>query len=157
MSTGQLESTVVAATFWPACQNCRFFTVCQTAPRHPAYPHRWHWSVEAAHFPDTLLILRSWVGSSVYGQAHTGCASYTVDPQHLHPLQDLHLHYLALETEQQQLEAVFQTLEQRPSWTRKEKATFRATFQRYKALLAEQAALRTTTTAPVAVAVASNH
>ncbi len=155
MSHGQLESTVVEATFWPSCANCTLRTACQTTPRHPAYPHRWHWSSNVAHFPETLLILRSWVGSSVYGQAHTGCASYTVDPQHLHPLQEVHLRYLTLETEKQQLEAVFHHLEQRPSWTKKEKATFTATFQRYKALLAEQAALRTTPPAPVTVAV--NH
>ncbi len=153
MSTGQLENTVVEATFWPACQNCRFYTACQTAPRHPAYPHRWHWSAAVAHFPDTLLILRSWVGSSVYGQAHPGCASYTVDPQYLHSLQEAHFHYLTLETEKQQLEAVFHQLEQRPLWTRREKATFTATFHRYKTLLAEQATLRRPMTAPVAVAV----
>ncbi len=155
MSTGQLEGTVVAATFWPACENCRFFSACYTAPRHPAYPHRWHWSTTVAHFPETLLILRSWVGSSVYGQAHTGCLSYTVDPQHLQPLQAEHERSLALETEKQQLEAIFHRLEQRPLWTTREKATFTATFQRYKALLAEQAALRTTPTATGAVAI--NH
>ena len=154
MSQGNLENHLVSATFWPSCATCAFFTACQTAPRHPAYPHRWHWSVEAAHFPDALLILRSWVGSTVFGQAHTGCSSYTVHPRQLHPLHDHHHEYLTLEAEKRELEAVFTQLEKKARWTRCEHATFTTSFQRYKAVLAEQAELRTTTSTQAAVAVA---
>ena len=86
MSTGNLPGQLVTYDFWPACQNCAWFTHCQTTPRHPAYPHRWHWSYEAAHFPEALLIRRSWVGSAAFGQPHTGCTAYTVHPQQLRPL-----------------------------------------------------------------------
>ena len=155
MSHGNLDHQLVPATFWPSCETCAFFTSCHTVPRHPAYPHRWHWSVEAAHFPDALLVLRSWVGSTVFGQAHTGCPSYTVHPRQLHPLQEHHLQYLTLEAEKHRLETLFAQLEQKARWTSREQATFTQTLQHYKAVLAEQATLRTTPIpqAPVARAV----
>ena len=156
MSHGNLDYQLVPTTFWPSCENCMFFAACQTTPRHPAYPHRWHWSVEAAHCLDALLILRSWVGSTVFGQAHTGCPSYTVHPRQLLPLQDQHQQYLTLEAEKRELEAVFTQLEKKEQWTSREEATFTTTFQRYKAVLAEQAELRTTTSTQAAVAVAVN-
>ena len=156
MSHGNLDHQLVSATFWPSCESCMFFTACQTTPRHPAYPHRWHWAYEAAHFPDALLILRSWVGSTVFGQVHTGCPSYTVHPSQVQPLQDRHYQYLALEAEKQRLEVVFAQLEQHGRWTKREKATFTATFQRYKAVLAEQAERRTATAPQPAVAAAVN-
>ena len=143
MSHGNLDHQLVSAIFWPRCETCAFFTACQTAPRHPAYPHRWHWSVEAAHFPDALLVLRSWVGSTVFGQAHTGCSSYTVHPWHLQPLQEHHLHYLTLQAEKRRLESLFTQLEKKERWTSREEATFTQTLRQYKAVLAEQATLRT--------------
>ena len=124
-------------------RDCMFITACQTAPRHPAYPHRWHWSYEAAHFPNALLILRSWVGSTVFGQAHTGCPSYTVHPRQLHPLHDHHLQYLTLEAKKHQLDTLFTQLEKKERWTSREEATFTQTLQHYQAVLAEQAELRT--------------
>ena len=148
MSHGNLDHQLVHATFWPSCATCALFTTCRSAPRHPAYPHRWHWSYEAAHFPEALLIHRSWVGSTVFGQPHTGCTAYTVHPRQLQPLHEKHHRYLTLDAEKQRLEAVFAQLEQKKRWTKREQATFTATFQRYKAVLAEQAELRTT--APLA-------
>lgn len=156
MSQGQLEERLVDGDFWPACQNCTFFTACQTTPRHPAYPHRWHWSYEAVHFPDALLILRSWVGSTVFGQAHTGCSSYAVHPRHLRPLEERHHQYLTLEAEKHALEAIFTHLEKKARWTSREQATFTATLQRYKAVLMEQADLCTMTNTQAAVTVAVN-
>ena len=156
MSHGNLDNQLVHATFWPSCETCAFFTFCQTTPRHPAYPHRWHWSYEAAHFPDAILILRSWVGSTVFGQAHTGCPSYTVHPRQLQPLHDQHQQYLILEAEKRALEAVFTQLERHERWTTREKATFTTTLQRYKAVLAEQAELRTRTSTQASVTVAVN-
>src|SRR5262245_57754741 len=148
MSHGNLENHLVSSTFWPSCATCAFFTACQTAPRHPAYPHRWHWSVEAAHFPDALLILRSWVGSTVLGQPHTSCSSYTVHPRALRPLEERHAQYLTLAAEKHQLETVFAQLEKKARWTPREHATFTAALERYQAVLAEQAAVRMT--APLA-------
>jgi len=156
MSHGNLDHQLVHATFWPSCETCAFFTACQTAPRHPAYPHRWHWSVEAAHFPDALLVQRSWVGSTVFGQAHTGCPSYTVHPRHLRPLQDHHLQYLTLEAEKHRLETLFAQLEKKARWTSREQATFTQTLQHYKAVLAEQTELRTAPAAPRPMAAVVN-
>src|SRR5262245_21516068 len=122
MSHGNLEGHLVSHDFWPSCQTCVWFTHCQATPRHPAYPHRWHWSVEAVHFPDSLLILRSWVGATVFGQAHTGCVSYTVHSRQLRPLHEGHHHYLTLAAEKQGLEAVFTQLEKNAHWTKREHA-----------------------------------
>src|SRR5262245_50544156 len=130
MSHGNLAGHLVAHGFWPSCQTCVWFTHCQTTPRHPAFPHRWHWSVEAAHFPEARLILRSWVGSTVFGHLHTGCRSYAVHPQQLQPLQAGHQYYLSLDAEKQRLEAVFVRLEKKEPWTKREQATFTATLQR---------------------------
>src|SRR5262245_44379433 len=148
MSQGNLAGHLVSHDFWPTCQTCVWFTHCQTTPHHPAYPHRWHWSIEAAHFPDGLLILRSWVGSTVFGHPHTGCRSYAVHPQQLRPLHEGHQHYLTLDAEKQRLEAIFVQLEKKEPWTTRAQATLTATLQRYQAVHAAQAELRTS--APLA-------
>src|SRR5262245_12593874 len=153
MAHGNLEGHVVSATFWPSCETCAFFPACHTTPRHPAYPHRWHWAVDAAPFPDARLILRSWVGTTVFGQAHTGCTAYTVDPQQLSPLQPAHRQYLTLEAEKRQLDTALAQLERTADWTAPEPTAYTRLWQRYHAVLAEQAALRTAVPTPPAVAV----
>ena len=72
MSSGGLDAKVVAFEFWPSCETCTFFAACKQQPRHPTYPHRWHWGREFAAFTDGYLITRSWVGTAAMGQAHTG-------------------------------------------------------------------------------------
>jgi len=104
-------------------------------------------------FPDGMLILTSWVGNSVIGQAHTGCHDYAVHPGHTHTPNTRHLQYLNLEGEKVRCETVFTRLEQKDHWTAKDDALFATTLLRYKAVLADQATLRSTTadTLPAAV------
>jgi len=152
MSRGNLERKVVALNFWPACENCMHQKTCQSQPKHPAYPHTWEWGAERAVFPDGMLIVTSWVGNSVIGQAHTGCTAYTVHPAHARPPDVRHLLYLDLEREKVRCETAFTKLERKDGWTAKDDALFATTLRQYKAVLADQAALRTTTadTLPVA-------
>jgi hypothetical protein len=142
MSHGNLEGKLVSLEFWPACTSCRFFQACKTRPRHAAYPHRWQWGRDAVSFPDGDLILRSWVGSSVIGQPHTGCLSYEVAPEYVRDPQPQHRGYLVLEQEKAQIERQFEHLEHKNTWTKRDKATFRDLLQRYKHILAQQAVLR---------------
>jgi hypothetical protein len=139
---GKLEQKLVAHHFWPACANCVRFGACRRQPQHPAYPHTWQWSREYATFADGVVILRSWVGSSVIGQPHTGCRSYEVAPEHVRDPQPQHRCYLALEQEKAQIERQFEPLEHKETWTKRDKATFRDLLHRYKHILAQQAALR---------------
>ena len=153
MSHGNLERKVVALNFWPSCENCVHYTTCQTHPQHEAFPHTWQWGADRAMFPDGMLILTSWVGNSVIGQAHTGCHDYAVHPGHTHTPNTRHLQYLNLEGEKVRCETVFTRLEQKDHWTAKDDALFATTLLRYKAVLADQATLRSTTadTLPAAV------
>ena len=153
MSQGNLERKVVALDFWPACGNCVRHTTCQTQPKHEAYPHTWQWGADRAVFPTGMLILTSWVGNSVIGQAHTGCHDYTVHPAHTQALDARHLEYLNLEGEKVRCEAIFTRLERKERWTAEDDALFATTLCQYKAVLADQATLRSTTadTLPVAV------
>jgi hypothetical protein len=156
MSDGKLEQKLVSREFWPACTTCRFFQGCQTRPRHAAYPHRWQWGRDAVAFPDGDLILCSWVGSSVIGQPHTGCPSYEVAPEHVREPQPQHRCYLALEHEKAQLERQFEPLEHKETWTKRDQATFQDLLQGYKHILAQQAALRSSTPQPEQRAAAVN-
>ena len=110
MSHGNLEGKLVAHDFWPGCANCVHCATCKVRPRHPAYPHSWHWGRECAAFPEGTLVVQSWVGTSVIGQPHTGCLSYTVDPRHVAELAARHQHYLALQREQEGLDATLARL-----------------------------------------------
>jgi hypothetical protein len=156
MSHGHLEGKLVSREFWPACTSCRFYQACKTRPRHPAYPHRWQWGREAASFADGDLILRSWVGSSMIGQPHTGCSSYEVAPEQIRQPQAQHRCYLALEQEKVQIERQFEHLEHKATWTKRDKAAFQDLLQRYKHLLAQQAALRTSVLQPEQLAAVVN-
>jgi hypothetical protein len=156
MSHGQLTGRLVGREFWPACTTCRFFQACKTRPRHAAYPHRWQWGRDAVSFPDGDLILRSWVGSSVIGQPHTGCLSYEVAPEHVRDPQPRHRRYLALEQEKAQIERQCEPLEHKEIWTTRDQATFRYLLHRYQHMLAQQAALRTSAPQPELLAAAVN-
>jgi hypothetical protein len=153
---GNLENQLVSHDFWPACGNCRHLKGCKIRPQHPAYPHTWQWGREYATFPDGALILRSWVGSSVIGQPHTGCPSYEVDPEHVRDPQLHHRCYLALEQEKAQIERQFEHVEHKEAWTKRDKATFRDLLHRYKHVLAQQAALRSSTPQPEHLAAVAN-
>jgi hypothetical protein len=139
---GNLENKLVARDFWPACRNCCQFTACHRQPQHPAYPHTWHWGKEAVSFPDGELILRSWVGTAAIGQSHTGCPRYTVDAHFIKEPSPHHQQYLTLEAERIQIEAIFERLERQEDWSTHEEDTFGRLLQRYKQILAQQAALR---------------
>ena len=141
-SHGNLEGKLVARAFWPACETCRFFPACQTQPRHPAYPHTWHWGSECAEFADGTLIVRSWVGTLASGQLHTGCQSYEVDPHYLTEPQEHHRRYLELEHERGQLESEMEGLERKKTWTRVDEEFHASLFRRYRQILEQQAALR---------------
>jgi hypothetical protein len=153
MSQGNLANTVVSQEFWPACRNCRFWAACAVRPRHPAYPHTWHWGHEVATFTDGKLILRSWVGTAAIGQPHTGCQDYEVHPQYVRAPRAHHQHYLALEAERDRLEAIFERLERQDRWTKRDEQRFVDALQRYRQVLAEQAALRAASGGTRAVAV----
>jgi len=138
---GNLEKQLVARDFWPACSNCQHVQTCKTHPQHSAYPHTWHWGKEAVSFPDGELILRSWVGTAAIGQPHTGCSRYIVDPRCLKELSLHHQQYVALETERTQIEVTFKRLERKEVWSLHDEDTFAHLLQRYKQILAQQAAL----------------
>jgi hypothetical protein len=143
-----LAGKVVHSNFWPACANCSGFTACARAPKHPAYPHTWHWGVERVRFAEGDLIVRSWVGSSVIGQRHTGCPHYSVAPQHVQAPRSPHRQYLALEREKAKIEAVLALLERQEEWSTHDEAVFARVFQRYKNILEEQRTLRSALSAP---------
>jgi len=111
MSYGNLPKKVVSQDFWPHCNNCALHAECEKSPRHPAFPHQWHWSHETANFGEDMLVLKSWVGTAAYGQEHTGCYSYAVDEQFVKSLQDDHKHYLELWQESLSLDAELNRLE----------------------------------------------
>lgn len=93
--SGGLNGKLLGADFWPACRNCAHFAECNAGPaRHAAFPHIWHWGRESEHFPEGLLIIRSWVGSSVIGESHTGCADYVIEPAQLLQQSGKHAEYL---------------------------------------------------------------
>ena len=154
MSHGNLAGKVVAFDFWPACHNCAFFDACSVRPHHPAYPHTWHWGRECAAFADGYLITRSWVGTAAIGQPHTGCKSYEVDPQHAGASQIHHRLYLDLEQEKGKLESEMEALERRQVWGRNEEDFHASLFKRYRLLLKQQDALRSTITEALPLAVA---
>jgi hypothetical protein len=155
MSTGNLEGKVVAPDFWPSCETCVFFEACKVRPRHPAYPHTWHWGREFAVFANGYLILCSWVGTAAIGQPHTGCKSYHVDPHYLSEPQAHHRLYLELEHERGQLESEMATLERKKTWARNDEDFHASVFQRYRQILKQQGALRAEVmdTQPLAAAV----
>jgi hypothetical protein len=61
--------------------------------------------------------------------------------------------YLDLEREKVRCETAFTKLERKDDWTAKDDALFATILRRYKAVLADQAALRATTADPLPVAV----
>ena len=142
MSKGNLEGKLVARDFWPACENCRFFEACKVQPRHPAYPHSWHWGREFASFPEGELILLSWVGTAAIGDPHTGCTSYEVDPQHIAEPLPHHRRYLALEQERQDLDAKLERFEQDGALGKEAERLYERLFQRFREITEEQRALR---------------
>jgi len=156
MSHGNLAGKVVAFDFWPACENCVLYEACKTKPRHPAYPHSWHWGKEFAAFADGYLITSSWVGSSAIGQPHTGCKSYEVDPQHVSAPQIHHRLYLDLEQEKGKLESEMEALERRKVWSRNEEDFHASLFRRYRQVLRKQADLRSAASDTQSLAAAVN-
>jgi len=155
MSSGGLEGKIVSYDFWPACENCVLYEACKTKPRHPAYPHSWHWGKEHAAFADGYVIVRSWVGTAAIGQSHTGCKSYEVDPRHVGGPQIHHRLYLELAHERRKLEGEMEALERRKVWSRNEEDFHASLFKRYRQVLKQQDALRSTVNdeQPLAVAV----
>ena len=113
MSDGDLNGKVVRADFWPACSNCARYAQCRAGePHHPAFSHRWHWGREAVRFDDgTMLVLRSWVGSTHIGMPYTGCTEYRVAESVLLEMQEHHRRYLELERERLEIEARLETYE----------------------------------------------
>lgn len=104
MATGNLLKKRVPPNFTPACSNCQYYRECAVNPRHPAYPHRWHWSHETITLPDgSRLIVDSWIGTIAKGQPHTGCSYYTVDPQILLPTTPAMTHLVKARTKMEQL------------------------------------------------------
>lgn len=103
-SSGGLNDRLVSLSFWPACSNCAGRQECASAPLHAAYPHNWHWGHEATQFADGKLVHLSWVGSSVIGEAHTGCTSYRVDERCLLSLRPEHEEYARLESLRRELD-----------------------------------------------------
>ncbi len=154
-SHGNLEGKVVTFDFWTACENCVFFEACKLRPRHPAFPHSWHWGREFAVFTEGYLITRSWVGTDAIGHAHTGCKSYEVNPTYVSEPQTHHQRYLELAHERRQLEAEMEVIERRKTWNRNDEDFHASLFKRYRELLKQQDALRSTVeeTRPLAVAV----
>ena len=141
MSTGQLNNTLVAHDFWPSCHTCQHFTNCRQQPRHPAFPHRWHWGKDAVSFPEGALILRSWVGTTAMGNPHTGCTAYAVGSDFVQPLASQHVEYLQLEAEKAALDATLTRLERNPTWSAQDEATYTRIFPRYTEIIERQAAL----------------
>lgn len=156
MSQGGLEGKIVARDFWPTCETCRFFEVCKVQPRHPAYPHSWHWGREAAEFAEGMLIIRSWVGTAAIGQPHTGCKSYEVDSQFIADLQPHHRLSLDLEHEKGQLESAMESLERKKTWTKNDEDFHASLFQRYRQILKQQTSLRPPCADPQPLTVAVN-
>lgn len=156
MSTGNLEGTLVSATFWPACHNCVRCAACAHHPQHPAYPHTWHWGREFAVFADGYLITRSWVGSSAIGQPHTGCTSYEVDPRYISEAHRQHRRYLELEQEKGKLESEMQALERKTAWTNNDEAVHARLLSRFRHVLQQHDALRSMTIGEQPVAAAGN-
>lgn len=113
MPEDSLSGRLVAKDFWPACKNCFYFMLCKEKPKHPAFPHTWHWARDFVEFPEGDLILRSWVGTAEFGAPHSGCRSYQVAPGFLLPLQDHHRRYLELERELFALNEMLEQYEER--------------------------------------------
>jgi hypothetical protein len=141
MSSGGLDGKVVALDFWPTCETCHFFAECKLQRKHPAYPHSWHWGREFAAFADGCLVTRSWVGTTVIGQPHTGCESYQVDTRYISGPQLHHRLYLDLEHEKGRLEAEMAALEKKKTWTRTDEEFHAALFGRFRRVLEQQEAL----------------
>ncbi len=153
MSRGNLERQVVARNFWPACENCSHHKVCLTEPKHPAFPHRWHWGKESVSFPEGELILRSWVGTTVIGQPHTGCMSYTVASHCVQPLARHYLEYVQLEEEKAALNVILTQLERKVTWSAQDEATYARIFPCYKEVMEHQVILRSSTGLVLPIAV----
>lgn len=142
MTRANLEGKVVSKEFWPRCGNCKFYAQCQENPRHPAFPHRWHWSREQHRFPDgTMLLTRSWVGTAAYGMDHTGCYDYqAADAEILEPSES-QVKFLEVEQEIQKLNADLTAHENRDSFDE----DYDAKYERYFDLFDEQDKLRSAT------------
>lgn len=113
--TDGLNKQLVRANFWPSCQSCVHFTHCRqaTEPKHPAFPHNWHWWRDAIEFPDGVLVIDSWVGSTVKGEAHTGCYDFSVELDYLILLSESHQHYLQLRFEYDEIDKKLRSYELR--------------------------------------------
>lgn len=140
MSSGNLEGKLVGPHFWPACENCVHSEACKRAPRHRAFPHTWHWGREAASFPEGQLVLRSWVGSSVIGECHTGCHGYRVQPQQLLPPQEKHRRYLKMDRKERELNGRLNRCESQGLYN----DDIEAFYKRYDEVLEVMRALRET-------------
>lgn len=142
MSQGGLEGKLVARDFWPACENCHSFEACKTQPRHPAYPHTWHWGKESVSFPEGELVLLSWVGTAAVGAPHTACTSYEVDPQYAADPLPHHQRYLALERERQDLDVELERFEKDGALGKETERLYEQLFQRFTEIIEEQRTMR---------------
>lgn len=123
--SGALDGALVSRRFWPACGNCEHKAECweSLTPRHPAFPHNWHWSVRGVDFPEghnekgertgSTLVLESWVGISVYGAKHTGCYDYRVARRYTLPMMRKHARVLALWRRNRAIDATTEAVEDR--------------------------------------------
>jgi len=142
MSHGNLEGKLVASNFWPSCETCLSFEVCRVQPRHPAYPHTWHWGKESVSFLEGELVLLSWVGTAAVGDPHTACTSYEVDLRHVTDPLPHHQRYLALEKERQDLDVQLERLEREGALREETAALYEDLFRRFIEIIEEQRALR---------------
>src|SRR5712692_6998937 len=141
MSHGNVEGKLVSPHFWQSCANCRFVAACQVRPRHPAYPHTWHWGREFVSFPEGELIVKSWVGTIAIGQPHTGCQQYEVAPTDVMEPQAHHRRYLTLEQERQTLDVTLDQLEHGGLRSTEARHRYHQLMGRFLEILAEQRAL----------------
>jgi hypothetical protein len=142
MSTGNLEGKIVAPDFWPSCETCVFFEACKMQPKHPAYPHTWHWGKETVSFPEGELVLLSWVGTAAIGDPHTACTSYAVDPRHVTEPLAHHQRYLTLERERQDLDVKLERFEKDGTFSKEAERLYEQLFHRFREITKEQRALR---------------
>ena len=138
----QRTGKLVAHDFWPSCENCRFFDACKVQPRHPAYPHTWHWGKETAPFSEGELVLLSWVGTAAVGDPHTACGSYEVDSHHFTDPLPHHQRYLVLEKERQDLDVQLAGLEREGTLSKETEALYEELFRRFTKIIEEQRTMR---------------
>ena len=111
MTTGNLENKIVPLDFWPECFNCAHYYHCsEFSPKHPAFPHLWHWGKETLNLwdQDVMVVTQSWVSTTAMGEPHSGCSDYEINSNFEIPLTQ---RYQAIIETLQQLTRLTQQLE----------------------------------------------